>query len=293
MLSSLSNLSFAMADEARWYQVEVLLFAHERNTEKNPEIWPASSNLEKPWLFHTLTNQEEPEATTGITSNDLVELVNSGKLNVDDAKTWQHRFLTKPEQLDDAQPKPTPFQLLGRNSLQMMDKHQTLSGNPSYRVLFHDAWNQPLYNDEAPTPILIEAGEEFAGINELRGYLNIQISRYLHVDTNLFLTEFERSNNPMQVVQDQNFSGFSFNQSDNRFSLFNKPQGLTFGSSTNNSEFYIATNSAHLNQKRKIASGDIHLIDNPKLSMLILFTKYENIEQEQEQDEMAEKPAQQ
>ena len=59
-----------------------------------------------------------------------------------------------------------------------------------YELLWHQAWQQPLIEEEEAPWILIQGGDEVDGHFELEGALRMHLSRFLHVTADLWLTDF-------------------------------------------------------------------------------------------------------
>jgi len=69
-------------------------------------------------------------------------------------------------------------------------------------VLFNETWRQPLFKGNSAPSILILGGEQFGDHFELEGSIKISRSRYLHLQTNLWLSNF-------QINYGQNSSAFN------------------------------------------------------------------------------------
>lgn len=80
-------------------------------------------------------------------------------------------------------PLPTSSHQLGGHSY-------TLRRDEQFEVLFHQAWNQQMWGESRSTPLIIQAGERHGDHWELEGSINIHIGRFLHLTTNLWLSEF-------------------------------------------------------------------------------------------------------
>ena len=59
------------------------------------------------------------------------------------------------------------------------------------RLLFHNAWRQPFYSQEQAPALVITGGDLYEDHYELEGTISLSLSRYLHIHTNLWLTQFE------------------------------------------------------------------------------------------------------
>lgn len=74
---------------------------------------------------------------------------------------------------------------------QLNNKAQALSRSRGYRVLYHQSWFQNLEAKEEAPAIAIEAGGQYGDFYELQGSISIYLSRYLHISTDLWFSQFE------------------------------------------------------------------------------------------------------
>lgn len=65
-----------------------------------------------------------------------------------------------------------------------------LSGAYRYRLLFSGSWPQALQARKQAAALLIEGGDAVGQHHELEGYIRIGLERYLHIDTDLWLSKF-------------------------------------------------------------------------------------------------------
>ncbi len=133
-----------------WYQIEVILFAQDF-----PDLEAQGSSAE-----------------TWPTEIDLA---------------WQQPLLPL---FESEFPLTPAMRKLPINSRTMNGDAYAFRVTQGYRLLWHQAWQQPLV-DEADAPwILVEGGSEFEGRHELEGSLRIHLSRFLHMTAKLWLTDF-------------------------------------------------------------------------------------------------------
>ncbi len=72
----------------------------------------------------------------------------------------------------------------------LQDANRKLTKHWGYRVLWHNAWYQQALDKSNAPWILVKGGYTRFQHNELEGAFKIYLSRYFHLDTNLWLTEF-------------------------------------------------------------------------------------------------------
>lgn len=151
--------------EERWFEIEVVVF--QQNAANNTtEHWPQQPTLAYPdnWVVLQSPNSEEAESDTIKTHS------NSTNASVDIAR--------------DA------FYQLPKDLRQLNPHAAALDRKPSYRVLFHEAWRQPVKEKNEAENIIVLGGDQFNRHFELEGSINVSVSRYLHLDTNLWLNQF-------------------------------------------------------------------------------------------------------
>lgn len=82
----------------------------------------------------------------------------------------------------------TPF--LQPAATQLNDKVAALARNGDTQILFHKAWRQVLQLRRNSPAILISGGERVGDISRLGGTVTLSVARYLHLSTNLWLSNF-------------------------------------------------------------------------------------------------------
>ncbi len=65
-----------------------------------------------------------------------------------------------------------------------------LRDKSTYRVLFHKAWEQTLGRKSQAPSIVINGGDLFDGKQELGGTIRFSVNKYIHVETDLWLSRF-------------------------------------------------------------------------------------------------------
>lgn len=158
------------------------------------------------------------------------------------------------------------YRKLRSKSYQLTEHVKKLSESKSKRVIFHTAWRQPgldkykslpvYFKREIPIPPVVEDDSSFeqqqtiTNPTELEGILRVTLARYLHLEAELSLRDKlpeTTSDNPFEVLD-----------TDAPEADIEK-QGII-----------------HLKQKRRrIRSKELHYLDHPVLSILLLITPYE------------------
>ncbi len=98
---------------------------------------------------------------------------------------------------------PTPYVLsqtiTDEKFAQLVKK---LKGAYRYRLLFSGSWPQQLKSRSEAPALLIEGGDAVGKHHELEGYVRIGLERYLHIDTDLWLSEFSAERRSFRVYSD-------------------------------------------------------------------------------------------
>lgn len=90
-----------------------------------------------------------------------------------------------------AQTSPSPaLRPLPVAERQLNNDAYALRVTDGYQVLWHQAWQQPMLGETFAPWIQIRGGSETQGRYQLEGALRIYLERFLHLDTNLWLSEF-------------------------------------------------------------------------------------------------------
>ena len=348
-LMLISSLSWSQAEtvadnesiiaEQRWFEVEIILFSQPSAEATEREYWPTDISLAYPpnWVAlqdpATLQNTVA-EAESESESESEAQLRGDDNEDPIDPSHLPEKDLSK-DPLDIRVSEPTSeidltqsaFYLLPEELRQLNDKAKHLSRSRKHRVLFHQAWRQPVLNsDEAPA-LLISAGDQYGAHAELEGTIELSVARYLHLRTNLWFSEFshnygqERGLWPelptrpdlrdyeQSRLQAETLES-AINTKPNHFSQFNlntenQSWEQTAPQENINSEFlqdyqappnefdniidkpYLPQRIALIKQKRRMRSKEIHYIDHPMVGVLVLITPYER-PLEQESSDMNE-----
>ena len=166
-----------------------------------------------------------------------------------------------------------------------------------YRVLFHKAWQQTLTSPQNAPAVVITGGDQYDNYFELSGSLRISVNRYLHVTTNLWLTQFTANlGNTMDIpylpltpdlafnTQNNSFSDITYttnnsvsNTRNNNYSLndySNNPSYLAQGTVLNATKateqrHYLPQRIITTTQSARMRSMELHYIDHPRIGVLI------------------------
>ncbi len=282
LMSALSAPAFAEDSAtteqaaARHYTVEMIIFSYEEQDKTLSESWPENVQVELPNSYLRLYRPSDvtPEllAKTEQEVQTRVQTKENGETEL--IETPVGIVPLSPQQRADLANNRLPdLFYMPEDKMQLISQRNRLERRKNFRIMFHEAWNMPVYDREHSTPIHIRGGEQYDNLFELEGSINLSVARYLHLDTNLYLREFEASQSSDQT----NVPGFSELLSNKNSSTAILPSSnLTPNPSLALLGFrqYRVDTIIPLQQSRRMRSGDLHYIDHPRYGILIQLTPY-------------------
>ena len=146
-------------------------------------------------------------------------------------------------------------QTLPNNTHELGGHNYTLRRSEDYQVLFHEKWQQQMWGEENTSALIIRGGQSFGQHKELEGTVKIHIGRYLHLTTDLWLSEF-------------NNTDLSRSQSKAYYQLPPLP-----GAQQSGSDFFTERPSPSriitVREKRSMRSKETHYIDHPLVGIIV------------------------
>ncbi len=251
LLAGLMSLPAAAEFEGSWFQVEVLIFEHTGSRPENPERWPTYPSLERRSPAVAITDSNTQTDGSGSTGSNAEQL-------------------------------PIPFKPLSEAEWTLAEEKAALENSRGYRVLYHQSWVQPVPGRNDIVPIRIDAGDVYGSQHELQGYLDLYVERYLHLNTDLQLIRYAQTDNPFRLI-DENANTGPSDESMPFMGLSLDQEASALGSNvfetdiitSNNNQYYVATESIEMKQRRRMRSSELHYIDNPELGLLIYIVPLE------------------
>lgn len=310
-------LSVAQQENERWYQVELLIFSHEDSASS--EQWQATPQLNYPGASRFLVFPGQNEARLAeIGSRDEEERELEIATEVDEfGRQFIRIVVVEPEEadgpgiplaeetgveeklpgtetgaeLEESLPlQPTPFIALPRSSREFHGKAAYMQRTGFYRTLFHETWVQPVRNERTALPLVIDRSGDAQDWPVLQGSVKLYLSRYLHLETNLWLnTQGDYLPGqwrmpppplgPVSVIIEQpepviepepetipyyEAPALAGQNSDELLvdEELLEPEGPV----------YPWRHAILLNQKRKMRSNEVHYIDHPMLGVVVKLT---------------------
>jgi len=188
-----------------------------------------------------------------------------------------------------------PYLFLPQTELTLQAQADSLDKDKRYDVLFHQTWRQaPKALSETPA-LIISGGHQYGEHSELEGSIKLSIARYLHLDTNLWLSEFEPNYGQDSAQSEHSLTEHAWpelpktpkiDDSSENFALSTLDQGwqasLNLNAFSGGDEYnailakpYLTNNIVKLTQSRRMRSNEVHYIDHPKMGIIIKLTPFE------------------
>lgn len=279
----------AQSDQSNddWYQVELVVFKRNvSNAAYDKETWSKNLALAYPPNVRHLSPADE----TSTLKTNSAEAANSAAAPLSTVE--EPAFVKLPD---------SDFFIRGAD--------YALSREKGVTILFHETWRQPMTKFDSSPAIVIRGGDRFGEHTELEGTITLSLSRYLHINTNLWLTHFEanygqegqhwpdlppepqtisaalETNNLKMEVNPEDTTktiGLSGSQTDYGLQLSTASElSLSGGSNTLLNDFsrltekpYLIKEIVTLRQKRRMRSDELHYIDHPKMGILLKILPY-------------------
>lgn len=273
---SLALPSLASAQEsARWYQVEVSIFTNE-NSDLTLERWPvARMNLGFPQNTRHLSSLMDvfnlddwslvnPPLPRSISQNTGVDLEATAlPARSEGPAPFQSSDFRLPDFERDA------FLSLPASAHNFTDTNRALNNSPNYRLLYHHAWRQPVWQSVQAIPIAMQAGRQFGERHELEGSLTIRFNPSqdrVVLDTNMWLSQFstfadDSGENLQLPALPENL----------RPAMTALPSGAE---EVATSPVYYPTQIIPIRGSRDMRSNEFHYVDHPALGIVVQVFPY-------------------
>jgi hypothetical protein len=191
-----SALGLALAASTLWaqepptdplYKVELLIFSYRSPAAGASEAWEPTPRLSYPDPARFLLNPPRIRAMAA-------EFGDNSEID-----TYGRQLITTASKRPDApSPEPadsitepatiiTPFEVLDNTELELAAGAGGLQRSGRYDVLFHQAWVQPLRQRDSALPIILDQSGDSGDWPALQGSVKFYLSRYLHLETRLWL----------------------------------------------------------------------------------------------------------
>ena len=282
----------------KWYQVELFIFANNNLDAANQERWNQDLGLKYPHSIVSLAAKPDADARLPVVQDDVSLSHRDGQAPVDNDYTQYGSSHNDQQSIADTeQPGATAYQqplmadavieqaftLLEPEQHQLTTTVNRILSKADFRLLFHQAWRQPIRNNDEAENILIRAGDQFDSHYELEGTIKLSVERYLHINTDLWLSTFVSNIGreqelwpvlprvPVNMDAKNSTADLTvFDGSGNKPALhFESPFVDITGKQ------YSVDRTVALRQHRRMRSNELHYIDHPLMGLLIKITPYE------------------
>ncbi len=276
----------AAAEQEEWHQVEIIVFANTNELAASNEIWQTPQGLNYPsdslYLQSSGTTDTENTIPPAPAANSNFSFNNNNIFPINQ----QPSFLQSTAPADDRE---QPYTLLTDDQLTLKTAVRRLNAQRDFRTLFHAAWRQPIASRAAAKSIIINAGESFDNHYELEGTIKVGLERYLHIETDLWLSSFvsnigltdnpwpvlpKRPSNPIETAQNTLSNQLPASMESSLLQLFGNQ--------------FSVERTLVLRQQRRMRSDELHYIDHPLMGVLVRVSTYERPEPEEEEEEEIE-----
>ncbi|MEH6609902.1 MAG: CsiV family protein [Halioglobus sp.] len=318
------------ADAARWYRVELMIFSRPEAATSRAEIWEPEPNLAYPDNFRYLINPatviENLEANPGESTVDPLgvqtillpaevppeeqtpDIPSVEGPNVPDPNSQAKELdpaLLEDEELEPEPLTPSSFIVRPSGELEFRGKAAYMQRTGRFRTLFHQTWLQPMASADETLPIIIDRSGDIQDWPLLQGSVKLYVSRYLHLETNLWLNtqgQYFTENwripapplSPASLILVTPPSAFGFDMDP---AIETEPEiptaamredlpenGIGYGADdfeglgvdTPEPEdlepAYPWRHAVLMQQKRRMRSNEVHYIDHPMLGVVIKVT---------------------
>jgi len=296
LLAPLIGVSSTYADEnrANWYQIELFVFANTNPNAGSNERWPQNLGLSYPdnlvELIYPTPEIEETGLDTEQALDPQLEGIKTDVIALEDSLSE-----AEPEQSLDSTG-PEAYAVLPVENKELQKHVNRLLRTGQHRLLFHETWLQPFEDRQKAVSILVRAGEQYDRHYELEGYVTFSVERYLHINTDLWLSNFISTMGseqmpwpvlptPPTVIKAQQQIANELNLST---SMGSAPMGIGFfGAQRRPFELlfdqqYSVERTVVMRQHRRMRSNELHYLDHPLMGILVKVTPYEAPESEPE-----------
>ena len=269
-------------DSASWYQVEVFIFANEAYNSAQGEHWPGGQRLRYPANSVQLTKPFDGSAPLLFSTGDqgIVDDTVAAATDTADSTTLQAGSdLAALTAVND----PVAFELLASEQHVLTAFAEKINKQNDFRPLFHQAWLQTMGDRDNSLSIIIRGGDQFDDHFELEGTIRLSVERYLHIQTDLWLSRFINATAseepnwdtlpkvPVPQAVDGTGSEVLFIDANTPFSLMNQQDSFGFF----DRDEYRVEKTVVMRQDRRMRSQELHYIDHPLMGVLVKVTPYQ------------------
>ena len=295
------------ANEDRWFRVELLVFSHE--TGKVDETWEPTPILAYPDAVRFLiepdrvaANQAEYAAESTLDEygrqfltfpvEEIGQLpVEAGSGDVPAPDTPPVPGIDSPDADAGVDPprRPTPFLALPASQREFRGKAAYMQRTGRYNTLFHQVWLQPVADSARSLPLVLDRSGDTGEWPLLQGSVTLYLSRYLHLETNLWLNtsgdylsgEWRMPAPPLGppslIVEEPPAEEAEETMGERWLEPQVSSAEFDAGDVSEDTELvqeplYPYRHAVLLQQKRRMRSNEVHYLDHPLIGLVVKLT---------------------
>lgn len=289
-------------DEARWFQIELILFSQQTDLALDAEQWPDIQGLELPEKFLELSFPPATASSEGITEST------GGTATTDESTITLEQdpalSIAAEEGAEESSDMPIAYQILAEDEHQLTEMAKKLRRSKNRNLLLHVAWQQPTYDRKQAEPMYLVTGItdplppteseltkesipsnnapeggntlpfilEYATEEDIKigpadprftGTVTLSVERYLHIATDLIYRRPVTQHSPTPIPDLDLWY-------DRPYPTLNEPQGPAYQQTT-----WQAVRGFQLKESRRMRSTEIHYLDHPFMGIVVVVTPVE------------------
>ncbi|QIB67349.1 CsiV family protein [Kineobactrum salinum] len=341
LLAALLLCPPAIAEESRWYQVELLIVAHTDPAAAGAEAWPPLPELQYPetvrflvdpaqiqhrlqqypaagsseldelgrqhiFLLPELTAEQQASLEATIRDQPAVpDIPRRGAGEPGAANAGDEPLASDPgdagvdvadaaavdpkEAAEPAPRLPTPFVQLPATAREFRGKAAYMERTGKYRILYHQVWWQPVTARKQALPLVLDQSGDAREYPPLQGTITLSRSRYLHLDTRLWLNtdgDYLPGDwrmpapplSPPSLVLVEAPPLLPLSEPLHKPDYPSSPTAFDAASESDAEPEPVATpqypyrHAVLLEQQRRMRSNEVHYIDHPLLGIVVKLT---------------------
>ncbi len=310
----------AVAQDYRWFRVELLVFTNQAQSEPvgaaSAEQWDAIPELAYPLAARFLVDPERVARNEAKYAGESLvdkygrQIIRITKGYASGGGQPPAPVMSEPVPAGAGETLPRPFVILAEGYQEFRGKASALQRSGRHSLLFHETWVQAVGPEANSLPIVLDHSGDDQRWPPLQGTVKIFLTRYLHLETNLWLNtpgEYLPGTwqmpappfgPPSLVIEEEGVvdiaaaiagvqagapptgaaesaGGATAATADN-VPAMNTAGGeagqLAAGAEQALGPVYPYRHAVLLEQTRRMRSGEVHYIDHPLLGVIIKFT---------------------
>ncbi|MEP1472235.1 MAG: CsiV family protein [Halieaceae bacterium] len=294
MLSGALPAFSQSTDSQRWFRVELMIFSHESANAGSAERWDPAPPLAYPKTGRFLIDEAQIEKNQRAYPDGESSLDARGVQTINLAlETAAASDIPRQQTVDSgtdngagqadtsvqqAPLTPAAFTPRPLSELEFRGKAAYMQRTGRFKTLFHQTWLQPMRSEEQALPIIIDRSGDQQSWPRLQGSVKFYLSRYLHIQTNLWLNttgdylpaQWTMPAPPMGppsliIIEPPSATSDNYYVSETAPSVDEAGMPMTVASGP----VYPWRHAILMDQKRRMRSNEVHYIDHPMLGIVV------------------------